>query len=120
MSGGRPEEGLVMGALLAAVAVGSMPLVFKFFNGTPGPPRALALLAASGLLLMILRPPLPLRVRLRLRSVHSCRFWWLHPLAALPLLLCLGNSGPACCQNLRLWVSAWVEIPGPFYEAMEH
>lgn len=63
MSGGRPEEGLVMGALLVAVAVGSMPLVFKFFNTTPGPPRVLALVGAAGLLLMLLRPPLPLRVR---------------------------------------------------------
>ena len=51
-----------MGALLLAVAAGNAPLVLRFFNGTPGPPRALALVAAAGVLLMLLRPPLPLKV----------------------------------------------------------
>lgn len=63
LSGGRPAEGLVTGALLVAIAAGCMPLVFKFFSGTPGPPRLLAMVLAAGLMLMMLRPPLPLKVR---------------------------------------------------------
>jgi hypothetical protein len=62
LSGGRPSEGLVTGALLVAVAVSCMPLVFKFFSHTPGPPRLLALVLAAGLLIAVLQPPLPLKV----------------------------------------------------------
>lgn len=60
--GGRPEEGVVMGALLLAMAAGNAPLVMRFFAGTPGPPRLLALVATAGVLLMVVRPPLPLKV----------------------------------------------------------
>jgi len=61
--GGRPEEGVVMGALLLTVAAGNAPLVMRFFAGTPGPPRLLALTAVAGLLLVVVRPPLPMKVR---------------------------------------------------------
>ena len=51
-----------MGALLMAVAAGNAPLVMRFFAGTPGPPRLLAATALAGLLLAVVRPPLPLKV----------------------------------------------------------
>ena len=51
-----------MGALLLAVAAGNAPLVVRFFAGTPGPPRVLAANALAGLLLAVVRPPLPLKV----------------------------------------------------------
>lgn len=54
-----PSEALATGALLVAAAVGCLPLVSKYYAASPQAKRALLLTAAAGILLMLLRPPLP-------------------------------------------------------------
>lgn len=44
------------------MAAGWIPLVVRFYGSTQSGPRAVALLAAAGALLIMLRPPLPAQV----------------------------------------------------------
>jgi hypothetical protein len=55
----RPSEALATGALLLAASLGCIPLVSRYYKGLQQAKRALLLTAAAGLLLMLLRPPLP-------------------------------------------------------------
>ena len=57
--GVRPSEAVLAGTLLLGCAGGCIPLVRRHYAATIGPRRAVALVAAAGLLLALLRPPLP-------------------------------------------------------------
>ena len=54
---------MLLGVLLLAVAAGWVPLVVRFYSGGQAGPRAVALLASAGAVLIMLRPPLPAQVR---------------------------------------------------------
>lgn len=53
---------MLLGLLLLAVAAGWVPLVARFYSGSQGGPRAVAVVAAAGGLMVLLRPPLPAEV----------------------------------------------------------
>ena len=55
----RPSEALATGALLVAIVLGCLPLVTRYYKSNAQVKRTLVLTAAAGLLLMLLRPPLP-------------------------------------------------------------
>jgi hypothetical protein len=55
----RPSEALATGALLLCASLGCVPLVSRYYKGSQQAKRALLLTAAAGLLLVLLRPPLP-------------------------------------------------------------
>lgn len=63
LSGRHPSEGLLIGALLAGVAGGCIPLVMRFYGGSKAVRRALLLVGVLGAVLLLLQPPLPLQVR---------------------------------------------------------
>ncbi|KAL6767813.1 hypothetical protein ACKKBF_B36715 [Auxenochlorella protothecoides x Auxenochlorella symbiontica] len=56
----RPGEAALLGALLLLLCACLAPLVARWHAAEPAPRRALALLAGLGVLLLALRPPLPL------------------------------------------------------------
>ena len=62
LAGGRPTEAVLVGCLLLGVAVGCVPIVAYQHPTSKRARRWLALLAASGALLVLLRPPLPFKV----------------------------------------------------------
>jgi len=57
LAGPHPSEGLVLGALVLAMAAGLVPLVRRFYAHLPGARRAVALVGCLGALLVLLRPP---------------------------------------------------------------
>lgn len=59
---GRPSESLLLGLLLLTAALGCAPLVQLLFPAAAGPQRALVVGIIGGLLLVLLRPPLPIQV----------------------------------------------------------
>ena len=58
----RPSEGLLAGLLVFAAAAGCAPLIAGHYGHSQQAKRAASIAAASGLLIALLRPPLPLRV----------------------------------------------------------
>lgn len=58
---GRPSESLLLGLLLLTAALGCAPLVRLLFPGAAGPQRMLVVGITGGLLLVLLRPPLPIQ-----------------------------------------------------------
>ncbi len=62
LNGGRPTEALLLGCLLLGAAIGCMPLVLLQHSQSQLARRALVLTAALGMLLVMLRPPLPAKV----------------------------------------------------------
>ena len=68
-----PQEALLAGCLLLTVAAGWVPLVARFYSGSGFGAKAVAMVAAAGMLVIMLRPPLPIQVcRLRLPLVTAC------------------------------------------------
>lgn len=59
--GSRPAEGLVLGVLLLLVAAGCQPLIFRHFGHSFVAKRLVAVTAAAGVLLVLLRPPMPVK-----------------------------------------------------------
>ena len=59
--GARPAEGTLVGALLMVVAAGCAPLLIRHYPQWREGRRWLVLVAVAGLLLTVLRPPLPLQ-----------------------------------------------------------
>lgn len=57
----RPSEALAFGVLVLCSAAGCLPLVMRYYSGSAGAKRALVLAITLGMLLVLLRPPLPLR-----------------------------------------------------------
>ena len=55
----RPSEALATGALLILAALGCIPLVSRYYKTSAQAKRVLLLTTAAGLLLVLLRPPLP-------------------------------------------------------------
>ncbi len=51
------------GCLLLTVAAGWVPLVARFYSGAGFAAKAVAMVAAAGALVIMLRPPLPVQVR---------------------------------------------------------
>ena len=62
LAGGRPTEAVLVGCLLLGVAAGCTPIVACQHPTSQRARRWLALLAAAGALLVLLRPPLPFKV----------------------------------------------------------
>ncbi len=62
LNGGRPTEALLLGCLLLGAGIGCMPLVLLQHSQSQLARRSLVLTAALGMLLVMLRPPLPARV----------------------------------------------------------
>jgi len=52
------------GCLLLTVAAGWVPLVARFYSGAGFAAKAVAMVAAAGALVIMLRPPLPVQARL--------------------------------------------------------
>lgn len=86
LNGGRPTEAVLLGCLLLGVALGCAPILVLQYSQAQLGYRALMLTAALGMLLMMLRPPLPTKVRLlkcpfcafackasSYSSAHGCR-----------------------------------------------
>lgn len=57
-----PRAGLLAGASLVALALAQIPLLQQRYPHAPSPRRAVAGVAALGVLLALLRPPLPEKV----------------------------------------------------------
>ncbi|KAI3433444.1 hypothetical protein D9Q98_003258 [Chlorella vulgaris] len=57
----RPSEALVAGLLVLCMALGCLPLVQRYYPHSQGAKRALLLAATLAALLVLLRPPLPIR-----------------------------------------------------------
>ena len=57
-----PQEALLAGCLLLTVAAGWVPLVARFYSGSGFGAKAVAMVAAAGVLVIMLRPPLPIEV----------------------------------------------------------
>ena len=64
LNGGRPTEAVLLGCLLLGVALGCAPILVLQYSQAQLGCRALVLTAALGMLLVMLRPPLPTKVRL--------------------------------------------------------
>ena len=62
LHGGRPTEALLLGCLLLGAALGCAPVALLQYSQAQGAWRALVLTAALGMLLVMLRPPLPTKV----------------------------------------------------------
>lgn len=62
LAGGRPTEAVLVGCLVLGVAAGCAPIVACQHASSHRARRWLALLAAAGALLVLLRPPLPFKV----------------------------------------------------------
>ena len=60
---GNRLQGLVVGVLLLLVAAGCQPLVLRHFGHSSVGKRLVAVTAAAGVLLVLLRPPMPVKVR---------------------------------------------------------
>ena len=74
LNGGRPTEALLLGCLLVGVGLGCAPIVHLQYSQSQLARRALVLTGALGMLLMMLRPPLPTKVFLPAWSPwHQCR-----------------------------------------------
>ena len=75
LNGGRPTEAVLLGCLLLGVALGCSPILVLQYSQAQLGRRALVLTAALGMLLMMLRPPLPTKVRLLRYPFYSlaCR-----------------------------------------------
>lgn len=74
VNGGRPTEAVLAGCLLLGAAAGCAPIVACQYPHSQRGRRWLAILAAAGALLVLLRPPLPTQAG--------------HPAHAALLLLC--------------------------------
>ena len=57
----RPSEALAAGSLLLLASVGLMPLVNTYYGSEKGLKRFVILMASLGILLALLRPPLPIK-----------------------------------------------------------
>ncbi|KAK9824524.1 hypothetical protein WJX72_011089 [[Myrmecia] bisecta] len=57
----RPSEGLMAGSLVLVATGGCIPLVSRQYQHSQAVKRALALCVAAGMLLVLLRPPLPIK-----------------------------------------------------------
>jgi len=60
----KPSESVAAGALLVAAAAGWIPMVATYYNAVKAsalPKRAVVLVGSLGLLLILLRPPLPIK-----------------------------------------------------------
>lgn len=64
LNGGRPTEALLLGCLLLGVALGCAPIMLLQYSQVQPARRVLVLTAALGMLLVMLRPPLPTKVPL--------------------------------------------------------
>ena len=62
LSGRPPSEGLLIGAVILALAGGCAPLVLRFYAQDSGLRRVLLLAGTLGLMLVLLQPPLPIQV----------------------------------------------------------
>lgn len=62
LNGGRPTEALLLGCLLLGAGIGCMPLVLLQHSQSQLARRALLLVVALGMSLVMLRPPLPTKV----------------------------------------------------------
>ncbi len=82
----RPSEAIVSGVLVLVAAAGCLPLVLRYYDHAPGVKRTLVLAASAGMLLILLRPPLPMKVGMRCAHSHvhgglcpGSRVQWLQP-----------------------------------------
>ena len=66
-----PSAGLLAGASLVALAMAQIPLLEQRYPHSQSPRRAMAAVAAFGVMLALLRPPLPEKVRLLLCKVAA-------------------------------------------------
>ena len=57
----KPSEALAAGSLLLAIAVGLLPMINTYYRQGEGPRRVAVLIGSLGLLLILLRPPLPIK-----------------------------------------------------------
>ena len=64
-------QGLVVGVLLLLVAAGCQPLILRHFGHSFVGKRLVAVTAAAGVLFVLLRPPMPVKVRPLQRSWQS-------------------------------------------------
>ena len=81
---------MLLGALLLAVAAGWIPLVARFYSGSTAAARAVALVAAAGALLIMLRPPLPVKVRTCTAATYAAVRLTTHALASRADAVCCG------------------------------
>ena len=109
LNGGRPTEALLLGCLLLGAGIGCMPLVLLQHSQSQLARRALVLVAALGMLLVMLRPPLPAKVCLTsitiAQSICECSmhmFWF-------GWLLCRLASVASNRQALSHVVAFWPE-----------
>ena len=93
-----PHAGVLMGALIVALALAQLPLLQQRYPHSQSAKRLVACLAAVGLLLAILKPPLPDKVSVR-RSNKRCSQ---HRALLQQQLLLLQSK----CASRRRW-SAW-------------
>ncbi|KAK9785342.1 hypothetical protein WJX73_005937 [Symbiochloris irregularis] len=61
MGGRPPPEGLLVGAIILALAAGCAPLTMRFYSQDAGIRRVVLLAGAFGLTLVLLQPPLPIQ-----------------------------------------------------------
>ena len=83
-------QGLVLGVLLLLVAAGCQPLIFRHFGHSFVAKRLVAVTAAAGVLLVLLRPPMPVKVR---------------PPAAQLAMWNQGKVSPA--RQQAIWSNGW-------------
>ena len=66
-----PSAGLIAGASLVALSMAQIPLLQQRFPHAQSPRRAMAAVAAFGVMLAFLRPPLPEKVSMALSNERS-------------------------------------------------
>lgn len=71
-----PSAGLLAGASLVALALAQIPLLQQRYPHSQSPRRAVAAVAALGVLLALLRPPLPETVRILQLVNHAFHTGW--------------------------------------------
>ena len=73
----RPGEGVALGSLLLLLALALYPLVSTHFPGSSGGRQAMVLLVTAGMLLISLKPPLPLHAVCHPHHKHHHHARWL-------------------------------------------
>jgi len=70
LTGHRPPAASLLGAMLCITAAAAHATAQRHFEGLPGAQRGVLALAAVGLLLLLLQPPLPHAAQVRARRIQ--------------------------------------------------
>lgn len=89
--GGRPPaEGLLVGAIILALAGGCAPLTMRFYSQDRGISRTVLLAGAFGLTLVLLQPPLPIQACVqRDQALSACCITCMSTQARLMIKFCI-------------------------------